>query len=78
LDYGASPRASIALMRASQAYAMIRGREYVLPDDVKELAVPVLSHRIVLSQSSRLRDDDLKTADIIKEIINKTEVPVEK
>lgn len=78
LDYGASPRASIALMRASQAYAMIRGREYVLPDDIKELAVPVLSHRIVLAQTSRLRDDDLKTADIIREIINKTEVLVEK
>ncbi len=78
LDYGASPRASIALMKASQAYAMLRKREYVLPDDVKELAVPVLSHRLVLAQASRLRDDKLKAVDIIKEIIDNTQVPVQK
>ena len=45
---GPSPRALLALMRACQALAAIRGRDYVIPDDVKELAIPVLAHRIVL------------------------------
>jgi MoxR-like ATPase len=45
---GPSPRALLALMRACQALAAIRGREYVIPDDVKELAVPVLAHRVIL------------------------------
>lgn len=45
---GPSPRALLALMRASQAFAAIRGRDYVIPDDVKELAVPVLAHRILV------------------------------
>ena len=53
--YGVSPRASLGLMRASQALAALRGREYVLPDDVKELAFPVLSHRVILTEEERLR-----------------------
>ncbi len=44
---GASPRGTLALLRASQAYALIKGRDYVVPEDVKTLAVPVLAHRIV-------------------------------
>ena len=45
---GPSPRALLALMRCAQALAAIRGRSYVIPDDVKELAVPVLAHRVIL------------------------------
>ena len=55
LDLGASPRASLALYHAAQALAAIRGREYVLPDDVKYLAPPVLGHRLLPTAQSRLR-----------------------
>jgi MoxR-like ATPase len=48
---GASPRASLALQQASQALAAVRGRDFVLPDDVKELAIPVLAHRVLLETS---------------------------
>ena len=54
-DLGASPRGSLALFRTSQALALIRGRDYVLPDDVKEMAIPVLGHRIIVPPSSRMR-----------------------
>lgn len=47
---GASPRGTLALLRASQAYAMIQDRDYVVPEDIKELAVPVLAHRVVLAR----------------------------
>jgi MoxR-like ATPase len=46
---GASPRAGIALLRAGKAHAVLRGRDYVVPQDVKDLAVRVLSHRVILS-----------------------------
>ncbi|NEN83169.1 AAA family ATPase [Paenibacillus elgii] len=54
VSLGASPRASVALMRASQAQAFMKGRSYVIPDDVKELAVPVLAHRLTLAPSALL------------------------
>ena len=50
---GASPRASIALMKASRAYAFINGRDFVTPEDVKKMVVPVLAHRIILSQKGK-------------------------
>ena len=52
---GASPRASLGLFRAGRALALIRGRDYVLPDDIKELATAVLAHRIVLTPAARMR-----------------------
>ncbi len=55
IQLGASPRASLALMRGGQAMAALAGREYVIPDDVKALAVPVLSHRVVLRPEAQLR-----------------------
>ncbi len=57
LRLGASPRASLGLMRAAQALAIIRGRDYVLPDDVKALASPVLAHRLILKEEERLRGE---------------------
>jgi MoxR-like ATPase len=71
---GASPRATLALHRASQAWAAIHGRDFVLPDDVKQLAVPVLAHRLIASLESRLRGRDAIT--IIESILDTIPVPV--
>jgi len=55
LRFGASPRGSLGLMRTGQALAVLRGRDYVLPDDIKYLVGPVLSHRLILKEEERLR-----------------------
>ncbi len=70
---GASPRGTLGLARTSQARAALRGRHYVLPDDVKSLAVPVLAHRIIVSPTARLRD--LSSDRLIEEIVSATPVP---
>lgn len=75
LQYGASPRSSIGLMRAAQAMAALSGRTYILPDDVKHLVMPVLSHRLILKEAERLRGTD--THQVIEEIVRGTAVPVE-
>ncbi|ACZ41415.1 ATPase associated with various cellular activities AAA_3 [Thermobaculum terrenum ATCC BAA-798] len=75
VQLGGSPRAGTALLRASRALAALRGRDYVLPDDVKELAVPVLAHRLVLTQESMLRGRSAE--EILQEIIEQIQVPVE-
>jgi MoxR-like ATPase len=74
-DLGASPRGSLGLYKGSRALAAMRGRDYVLPDDVKFLAPYVLTHRAILSSQSRLRGGD--AAAVIKEIIESVAVPVE-
>ena len=73
LQYGASPRASIGLMRAAQALAGLRGRSYVLPDDVKQLAGTVLSHRLILKEEERLRGTE--TMQVVESIVARTPVP---
>jgi MoxR-like ATPase len=73
LDLGASPRASIALYRTSQALAALNGREYVTADDVKALAVPVVGHRLILKPEHRLRKQT--ATGVIAEILNELEVP---
>ena len=70
---GASPRGSLALARAAQAYAAIQGRDFVMPDDVKILAAPTLGHRLILQPAARLRD--LTTATVVAEVLQS--VPVE-
>ena len=55
LRYGASPRGSLGLMRSGQALAALRGRDFVLPDDIKYLVVPVLAHRLILTDEERMR-----------------------
>jgi MoxR-like ATPase len=70
---GASPRGTLALSRASQARAALSGRDYVLPDDVKDLAVPVLGHRIIVSPAARLRE--LSADRIVQEIVHTTPAP---
>jgi MoxR-like ATPase len=72
---GVSPRGTLALYRAAQALAAIRGREFVLPDDVKTLAPYALSHRIVVDGQSRLRGR--KPDDILRDVLERTPVPVD-
>ncbi|MBM4003046.1 MAG: MoxR family ATPase [Planctomycetes bacterium] len=73
LSLGASPRASIALFRTSQAMAALRGRKYVQPDDVKRVAAPVLTHRVILKPESRLRK--VTAAKVIEDVIAEIAVP---
>ena len=72
---GASPRASLGLHLASQALAAIRGRNYVIPDDIKYLAVPTLAHRLITKTEARLRGRSVE--EIVGEIVSTVSVPVE-
>ncbi len=74
LALGASARASLGLLRLSQARALMSGRDYVLPDDVKELIGPVLLHRLVLKASAELRG--LSAASVLGELLESEPVPV--
>ncbi len=71
---GGSPRASIALYRAAQALAAVNGRDFILPDDIKRLALPVLGHRLILKPESRLRK--ITPAKVIKSVLDELSVPV--
>ena len=75
VDLGASPRASLALYKVSQAYAALRGRDYVLPDDVKAVASPVLAHRLILNAQGRLRGGSGEQ--VVEEVIGNVAVPVQ-
>ncbi len=70
---GASPRGSLALMRAAQSYAMLEGRDFVQPDDIKLLAYPTLGHRVIVSPGARVRN--IESAQIIDECIGRVPVP---
>ncbi len=74
-ELGASPRGSLNLFRGARALAAIRGRDYVLPDDVKKLAPYVLTHRALLNSQSRLRGRDADA--VLQEVIESVPVPVE-
>ena len=71
--FGASPRGSLGLMRAGQALAALRGREYVLPDDIKYLTAPVIAHRLILREEERLRGK--KAEHFLEEIVGQVPVP---
>ncbi|WP_279579225.1 AAA family ATPase [Fodinicola feengrottensis] len=73
LRYGASPRGSIALVRAAQALAATYGRTYVTPDDIKEVAVPVLGHRLILTPEAELNQRE--PAVIVAEVLDHTPAP---
>ncbi len=73
LRLGASPRGSIALVRAAQAIAATHGRDFVTPDDVKEVAEPVLAHRLVLTVDAELHQ--LQPADVVAEVLAATPAP---
>jgi MoxR-like ATPase len=70
---GASPRGSLGLFRAAQAYAGVAGRDYVLPDDIKAIAVPALAHRMIIGSAARIRDVDARM--IVQEVLGATPVP---
>jgi MoxR-like ATPase len=73
LYLGASPRGSLALFRTSQARAAAEGRAYVLPDDIKAMAVPSLAHRLIVGAAARIREVDART--IVQEILRTVPVP---
>jgi MoxR-like ATPase len=73
---GASPRGSIALYRASQAYAALLGRDYVIPDDVKELAEAALAHRVIVKTSSTIRD--IEAGQVVREVVDSVPVGIER
>jgi len=76
IELGASPRGTLSLYKTAQALAAIRGRTFVLPDDAKYLAPPVLTHRIIISPQTRLRGR--RPEEVMAEIVDTVPVPVEK
>ncbi len=74
LFLGASPRAGIALLRVSKARALFRGREYLIPEDIKAIAPAVLGHRLILAPEAR--SSTIDTEELIKDIVERTPVPI--
>jgi MoxR-like ATPase len=70
---GASPRGSLALYRGGQARAALEGRDFVIPDDIKALAVPMLAHRLIISPSARIKN--VEPAALVQELLNTLPVP---
>ena len=73
LYLGASPRASIAILNASKGFAALRGRDFVTPEDIKEAAIPVLQHRVIITPEREM--EGLTTVEIINQIIDSIEIP---
>ena len=73
VEVGISPRGSIALFKLSKAHAAFHGRDFVVPDDVKNVVIPALSHRIILKAEARVRG--VKPENIVNDIVNRIEVP---
>jgi MoxR-like ATPase len=73
LMLGGSPRASLAILKASKAYAALDGRDFVRPEDIQRVLIPVLNHRIILHPEKEL--EGLETEEVIKEIMQRVEVP---
>jgi len=73
IAYGASPRASIMLIRAAKAHAFLRGRGYVTPDDIKQIGLDVLRHRVLVTYEAEA--EDLTSDDLVKKIFDQVEVP---
>ncbi|CAN5330106.1 MoxR family ATPase [soil metagenome] len=73
LFLGASPRASLAILRTAKAMAGINGRDFVTPDDIRQVCYPVLNHRVILAPEREM--EGIEVEDVIKDILNKIEVP---
>ena len=73
VSLGASPRASLGLFRSARALALVRDRDYVIPDDIKQLASSVIAHRLVLSPSARMRG--VQNADVVNDLLSNVSVP---
>ena len=74
IRFGASPRGSLGLMRAAQAFCALRGRNYVIPDDIKHLAIPVLAHRLILEDQEKLKGGTKRA--FLKNILETVPVPI--
>ncbi len=75
LSLGASPRGSLALYHTAQAYAALRGRDYVIPDDIKHVAVACLAHRMMMNPENALSGET--TTDVLSELLKNVEVPLD-
>jgi MoxR-like ATPase len=75
IQLGASPRASLALHRGAQALAALRGRDFVKPDDIKELSAPILAHRLILNPEARLRGRS--PSEVVRNVVAQVAAPVE-
>jgi MoxR-like ATPase len=73
LYLGASPRASLAILNASKGFAALRGRDFVTPDDIKDAAIPVLQHRVVVTPEREM--EGISSIEIVKQIIDSVEIP---
>ena len=73
LQLGASPRASIGILRAAKAFALLQGRDFVIPDDIATVIPPVLEHRIILTADAEMQG--FTAAKITRSLIDKVEVP---
>jgi MoxR-like ATPase len=73
IEFGASPRATIALAQASRAHAFLRGRTYVTPDDIKAIAPDVLRHRVLTTYEAEA--EEITSDDIVKRILETVEAP---
>jgi MoxR-like ATPase len=73
LYLGASPRASIAILNAAKGFAAIRGRDFVTPEDIKEAAIPVLQHRIIVTPEREM--EGISSVEIVKQILESVEIP---
>jgi MoxR-like ATPase len=74
LALGASPRGSLALFRAAQALAALHGRDFVIPDDIKQVAVACLAHRMMMNPENALGGET--TAGVVRELLKQVEVPI--
>jgi MoxR-like ATPase len=77
VSVGVSPRGSLAMMKAAQVYAILKGRDYVMPDDIKHLAIPVLSHRLVLNRYALTTIESKFAESVILNILKEVPVPLE-
>lgn len=73
LYLGASPRASIAMLKASKAFAAINGRDFITPEDIKQIAVPVLGHRVIITPEREM--EGITTTQVINDILQSVEIP---
>ena len=73
MQLGASPRASLALMKAAQALALFDGLEFVTPEQIQEIAVPVIAHRMVMEPQARF--SGVTARSVVEEVVKKTAVP---
>ena len=70
---GASPRASVSILRASKAYALLQGRDFVTPEDIKTVAPPILSHRLLLTAEAEM--EGYSPVKVVQRLMDKVDVP---